>query len=611
MGASARRGQLAARIRARRSQIPPPPQGVDVATEAGEPRAASGLPGEPHPIDATTSSSQAADPAIPSPRASDAASTEPQTIALHSSERRATDAGSGPLTTDVLSTELLASSALRSAAATPSSGSNGASPSSAIASSGAAATRPLAPRPLVPRDAPEETTMPSAMPTTLQGMAGLVDPAPAARPPLEARPIVPPAGSLDDDDSFAGLDADPWLPGDPSPSSAPAGRARLRRISEPSPLEKALEAVSDAPPAPSAGTLAALADTESSPAAATRPARPGAHGDDEAEAESDESDTESDEADGDEDEDDEAKADEDEDNDDDADDDEGDEDDADGEPGGDEAREDALAGKDDDLDESFFSEPAPDVQPHHEIDDEASAHDPRAGERASLIEARRARSRRTVTWVVGAAGLLIGVAVAARMAGTGRAPPRPTVDTRPPTETVAEAPALPPPSEPPMGSAAIAVGAPGEPGHLAAPPPEASAQPSELAPSAAAQASAAAAVAAPNAADVAESEPAPAASSPGIGDTGPATPRDPARAKELTRQVLDLLHRTKNAEAVEMAEQAIAADPTDAMSYLYLGAALQELGREADARAAYDRCVRDATRNGFDQCRALGGRKKR
>jgi Flp pilus assembly protein TadD len=83
------------------------------------------------------------------------------------------------------------------------------------------------------------------------------------------------------------------------------------------------------------------------------------------------------------------------------------------------------------------------------------------------------------------------------------------------------------------------------------------------------------------------------------------------RAKELIRQVLDLLHRTRNAEAAKLAEQAIAADPTDAMSYLYLGAALQELGREGDARAAYDRCVRDATRNGFDQCRALGGRKKR
>jgi hypothetical protein len=270
----------------------------------------------------------------------------------------------------------------------------------------------------------------------------------------------------------------------------------------------------------------------------------------------------------------------------------------------------ASAHRDDDLDESFFSEPTPEVGTHHDAEiDEAPAHDPRGGDRASLIEARRARSRRTVTWVVGAAGLLIGVALAARTIGPGKAPPSPTVDTRPPAgDTVADTPALPPPAVPPMGSAAIAVGAPGEPGHLAAP--EASAQPSDgagVAPSAGAEASAAAAAVAPNAAAAAE----PAASSPGIGQTGPATPRDPARAKELTRQVLDLLHRTKNAEAVDVAEQAIAADPTDAMSYLYLGAALQELGREADARAAYDRCVRDATRNGFDQCRALGGRKKR
>ncbi|MEJ7728990.1 MAG: hypothetical protein WKG00_07240 [Polyangiaceae bacterium] len=202
---------------------------------------------------------------------------------------------------DVQSTELLGPPVAASCGA-----SNGAGPSPAgVARSDAAATRQLLPRPMVARDAPEETTMPSAMPVALQGLASLLEPLaarqpvdPSRRPGPDGRPVLPPLPTpsldnsarsldksetssrnldrsevsprnLDDEDSFAGLDADPSLRGDRSPSSAPAGRERRKRTSEPSPLEKALEAASDTPPPPSTGTLFGLAaDAAGTPPAA-------------------------------------------------------------------------------------------------------------------------------------------------------------------------------------------------------------------------------------------------------------------------------------------------------------------------------------------------------
>jgi hypothetical protein len=83
-----------------------------------------------------------------------------------------------------------------------------------------------------------------------------------------------------------------------------------------------------------------------------------------------------------------------------------------------------------------------------------------------------------------------------------------------------------------------------------------------------------------------------------------------ARARELNAQALDLLKRRKSAEAVPIARAAIEADPDDALPYLYLGSALQDMGRWKDAMAAYDSCVKRATRGMIDECRAMGGQKK-
>ncbi len=78
---------------------------------------------------------------------------------------------------------------------------------------------------------------------------------------------------------------------------------------------------------------------------------------------------------------------------------------------------------------------------------------------------------------------------------------------------------------------------------------------------------------------------------------------------EPKAEALRLLNLGKMKEVVPMAQAAIAANPTDAISYLYLGSALQELGKQKDAIAVYSDCVRDATKGHVWECRAMGGKK--
>lgn len=74
-------------------------------------------------------------------------------------------------------------------------------------------------------------------------------------------------------------------------------------------------------------------------------------------------------------------------------------------------------------------------------------------------------------------------------------------------------------------------------------------------------------------------------------------------------EALRLLNMGKVKDAVPMARSAIAADPSDALPYLYLGTALQELGQNKDAMGAYNECVRNATKGRVWECRAMGGKK--
>jgi len=79
-------------------------------------------------------------------------------------------------------------------------------------------------------------------------------------------------------------------------------------------------------------------------------------------------------------------------------------------------------------------------------------------------------------------------------------------------------------------------------------------------------------------------------------------------AKLLRSETLALLNAGKPAEAVDAARVYVTVDSENAFSHLCLGAALQDLGRMKEARAAYSVCVNQAKRGAIWECRALGGR---
>jgi hypothetical protein len=77
----------------------------------------------------------------------------------------------------------------------------------------------------------------------------------------------------------------------------------------------------------------------------------------------------------------------------------------------------------------------------------------------------------------------------------------------------------------------------------------------------------------------------------------------------LKKETESLLNRGRNKEAIEKAREAIAADPADAISYLFLGTALQATGKWKEGVEAYCDCVRNATKGSINECRAMGGHK--
>jgi hypothetical protein len=78
---------------------------------------------------------------------------------------------------------------------------------------------------------------------------------------------------------------------------------------------------------------------------------------------------------------------------------------------------------------------------------------------------------------------------------------------------------------------------------------------------------------------------------------------------ELREQTLATLSAGRPAEALVWAQAFVDAEPDNALSYLCVGAAFQDLGRPQEARQAYDQCVRHAKRGDATECYNLGGRK--
>lgn len=86
-------------------------------------------------------------------------------------------------------------------------------------------------------------------------------------------------------------------------------------------------------------------------------------------------------------------------------------------------------------------------------------------------------------------------------------------------------------------------------------------------------------------------------------------PFEPAlsSAAAIRQETLARLEAGDDARAAELGMQLVAAAPSDAFSYLCLGAALQAQGRIAEAATAYRTCVQFAQHGDVSECQALAG----
>jgi colicin import membrane protein len=182
---------------------------------------------------------------------------------------------------------------------------------------------------------------------------------------------------------------------------------------------------------------------------------------------------------------------------------------------------------------------------------------------------RRARLRRVVTWIVGAAAVLTAlVSVKALLV---RSRPR-VIDT-----------AM---SVPHQVVASIAMAATEEPASAVAEPsptPESAPAPAETAPA----------------------ETAPTAELDRPAEKQPAEPSAPPAPSKA--DVRHLIERGNMKGGIAAARTAIEADPSDAETYLLLGAALQELGQWKESMGVFTQCVDQATKGPKNECRALRG----
>ena len=76
-------------------------------------------------------------------------------------------------------------------------------------------------------------------------------------------------------------------------------------------------------------------------------------------------------------------------------------------------------------------------------------------------------------------------------------------------------------------------------------------------------------------------------------------------AAAIRKKTLELLNSGRSSEAAAMAMHLVAAAPSDAFSYLCLGAAHQTQGNIAAAATAYRTCIAYAKHGDVDECRAL------
>jgi tetratricopeptide (TPR) repeat protein len=80
--------------------------------------------------------------------------------------------------------------------------------------------------------------------------------------------------------------------------------------------------------------------------------------------------------------------------------------------------------------------------------------------------------------------------------------------------------------------------------------------------------------------------------------------------RELRAAIVARLNRGKFEEAIPLAQKLIERQPENAFGYRCLGSAYQDLGRQTEARAVYDECVKTGRTGRVVECSQLGGRNR-
>lgn len=253
-----------------------------------------------------------------------------------------------------------------------------------------------------------------------------------------------------------------------------------------------------------------------------------------------------------------------------------------------------------DLEDSFFVrrasvEKAAAAQARLEHEQEEAelrrALDPRSLQKMTAeAKARRRHLQRYVKWSVGAAAAIVALAVI-RVGTRGK----PVIDPPPPIVHTAMAA-----TSPQEGQHEIQ----GQPagGSFTARPQDPAAQP------AAPNAQPVAADPPPQApaAQVADPKPAdPSAAPPAAASVTDAPAKSALSALEEKKDASRLLERGKTKDAIAAGERSVALDPTDGEAWLVLGAAYQQIGKNADARRCFTSCTKEGKHGPISECREM------
>lgn len=243
--------------------------------------------------------------------------------------------------------------------------------------------------------------------------------------------------------------------------------------------------------------------------------------------------------------------------------------------------------EDDPMAAEFFSVPPPEVEEHFEDYTPPPPPSPAALQRQKM-------ARKVVTGVVAVASLVVLVGVGRWLFGGRPADAQPTATPNGGSNShqVETKVQEPPNTEPGPAVAPEVTAAATEPAPVVAA--EASAAPVE---SASASASAEASASASASASAVESAVASASAAPA------------EDVKELRKKVMKLLDRGDNKGAIEAATAVLKQDETDSMMWLMLGTAYQSMGKMADAREAFNNCVRKGKGGHVGECAYFGGKK--